>query len=126
MFDRDLIYLKEKCCPISYQQLSDYYLNGTELEPNAVHISFDDGLAECFSVARPLLLKHGIPCTFFITTDLIDNQTMFYRHKVSSCIEKFRKADDTWRETAYRKFRTELGVEITNSDQFERWAKSLE
>lgn len=56
-------------------------------------ITFDDGFSECFSLARPLLLKLGIPCTFFVTTDLIDNQHMSNIEKSSLCIDKFLLLD---------------------------------
>ena len=51
-------------------------------------ISFDDGFAECYTVARPLLRKHGIPCLFFLATDWIDNASMYYRGKMSLILEK--------------------------------------
>jgi len=54
----------------------------------AVVLTFDDGFRECFEVVRPLLLKHGLPAVFFITTDFLDNRRLFYRNKVSLCLER--------------------------------------
>ena len=87
VFEAQLLYLQEHYNPVSYQQLHDHLLEGAPLPPRAVHLSFDDGYAECFSVVRPLLLEHGIPCTFFLTTGLVDNTTLFYRNKQSLVVE---------------------------------------
>ncbi|MBE9524380.1 MAG: polysaccharide deacetylase family protein, partial [Chloroflexi bacterium] len=83
-------YLKAHYQFVSYQLLHAHRIHGAPLPKNAVHLSFDDGFSECFSVVRPLLLKHQIPCTFFVTTDWLDNQAMFYRNKISLCIEELR------------------------------------
>ncbi len=87
-FKAALLYLKENYSFVSYAQLHAHILESAPLPPKAVHLSFDDGYAECFSVVRPLLLKYEIPCTFFITTGLIDNQILFYRNKQSLCVER--------------------------------------
>ena len=87
-FEAALRYLKENFTPISYAQLDAHIFKGAMLPKKAVHLSFDDGYAECFSVVRPLLLKHKIPCTFFLTTGLIDNKVLFYRNKQSLCVER--------------------------------------
>lgn len=87
-FEAALLYLKENYTFINYEQLHEYIFGGAPLPPRAVHLSFDDGYAECFSNVRPLLLKHEIPCTFFLTTGLIDNPTLFYRNKQSLCVER--------------------------------------
>jgi peptidoglycan/xylan/chitin deacetylase (PgdA/CDA1 family) len=48
-----------------------------------VHISFDDGLREVYTIIRPILLRKGIPATFFLNTGFIDNRDMFFRFKTS-------------------------------------------
>ncbi len=87
-FEAALLYLKENYSFVSYAQLHAHIFEGAPLPPRAVHLSFDDGYAECFAVVRPLLLKYEIPGTFFITTGLIDNKILFYRNKQSLCVER--------------------------------------
>ena len=48
---------------------------------NKMHLSFDDGLKECSSVIVPILKKKGIPATFFISPDFVDNRQLFHRFK---------------------------------------------
>jgi peptidoglycan/xylan/chitin deacetylase (PgdA/CDA1 family) len=87
-FEADLVYLKRNFRVVSYAEL----VRG-RVDPNAVHISFDDGYAECFDVVRPLLLKHGLPCTFFVNTDVLDNRRMLGFNRVSLCLEALRGMD---------------------------------
>ncbi len=87
-FEAALRYIKAHYTPVGYAQLHAHFTEGAPLPPNAAHLSFDDGFRQCFDVVRPLLLKYEIPCTFFVATDWVDNRVMFYRNKVSLCIER--------------------------------------
>lgn len=89
-FERTLDYLQEHFQFVSYSQIHASRIGQGDLPPKAIHLSFDDGFVECFSVVRPLLLERSIPCTFFVATDWIDNQAMFYRNKVSLCVDHLR------------------------------------
>lgn len=91
-FEADLVYLKRNFRVVSYAELVAAREAG-RVEPNSVHISFDDGYSECFDVIRPLLLKHALPCTFFITTDVLDNRRMLGFNRVSLCLEALRGMD---------------------------------
>jgi peptidoglycan/xylan/chitin deacetylase (PgdA/CDA1 family) len=51
-------------------------------------LSFDDGLSEIYHTIAPILMEKGIPATFFLNTDFIDNKDLFYRLKTSILIEK--------------------------------------
>jgi peptidoglycan/xylan/chitin deacetylase (PgdA/CDA1 family) len=46
-----------------------------------MHLNFDDGLKECHSVIAPILKRKGIPATFFVSPDFIDNKALFHRFK---------------------------------------------
>ena len=94
-FEADLVYLKRNFRVVSYAELAQ-----GRVEANAVHISFDDGYAECFDVIRPLLLKHGLPCTFFVNTDVLDNRRMLGFNRVSLCLEALRGMDSADRIVA--------------------------
>jgi len=86
VFEQDLIYIKKKFQVVSYEELASALASQNRFPPKAAFLSFDDGFSECFSVVRPLLLKHNLPCTFFVATDLMDNRKMDLLHQVSLCI----------------------------------------
>ncbi|MBN2262209.1 MAG: polysaccharide deacetylase family protein [Prolixibacteraceae bacterium] len=48
---------------------------------NDMHLTFDDGLTECISTIAPMLKRKGIPATFFVSPDFIDNKALFHRFK---------------------------------------------
>ena len=50
-------------------------------------LTFDDGLRQCYDIIYPILKRHGVPAVFFVTTDFLDNQSLFYRHKASLLVE---------------------------------------
>jgi peptidoglycan/xylan/chitin deacetylase (PgdA/CDA1 family) len=87
-FEGALDYLQDRYQFVPYSNIHANYMGEAELPPRATHISFDDGFKECFTVVRPLLLERSIPGTFFLSTDWIDNQAMFYRNKISLCVER--------------------------------------
>lgn len=47
------------------------------LPPCAAVITFDDGYADNYGEARAILLKHGVPATFFIATGFLDGGRMW-------------------------------------------------
>ncbi len=47
------------------------------LPPRAACVTFDDGYADNDTVALPILLKRGVPATFFVATAFLDGGRMF-------------------------------------------------
>ncbi|MBL8445224.1 MAG: polysaccharide deacetylase family protein [Zoogloeaceae bacterium] len=47
------------------------------LPARAAAITFDDGYADNYSVALPILQKHGLSATFFVAADYLDGGRMF-------------------------------------------------
>jgi peptidoglycan/xylan/chitin deacetylase (PgdA/CDA1 family) len=86
-FEADLRWLARSTTLLDYPALLTIAEHGGTMPSRAAFLSFDDGFAECFSVVRPILKKHGLPGLFFLTTDWIDNQGLFYRGKISLAID---------------------------------------
>lgn len=90
-FECDLAHLREHFAPVGHDEILAHFEGSRRLPPHAVEVTFDDGLAECFSLVRPLLLEYEIPATFFVVTNLIDNRDLMFRHKISLCLERLTK-----------------------------------
>lgn len=88
-FRRDLDFLRRSYRVVRYDDLESARARSNG-KPFVV-ITFDDGLVECYDVIRPLLLEYGLPATFFITTEFLDNRRLFYRQKVALCIEAYSR-----------------------------------
>ena len=52
-------------------------LRDGSLPERALAITFDDGYADNHDVALPILLRHGLPATFFIATGFLDGGRMW-------------------------------------------------
>jgi peptidoglycan/xylan/chitin deacetylase (PgdA/CDA1 family) len=65
------------------------FLEGPERsrQRNMMVLSFDDGLAQCYSLIAPILQRKGVPAVFFLNNAFIGNQDLFYRYKVSLLID---------------------------------------
>ena len=87
-FEADVIYLKAHYRLPTWQQFLEERSQGPRPGRPTALLTFDDGMAKRFQYARPVLLKHQVPCVFFITKGFVDNRSMFYRHKVSLCLER--------------------------------------
>ncbi|MBM4383387.1 MAG: polysaccharide deacetylase family protein [Deltaproteobacteria bacterium] len=93
-FERDLVWLKSRFTLVAHADVARHLRGERALPANAAQVSFDDGLAECFDVARPLLLKHGVPCTFFVVRDLVDNARLMHKSAVSLCLDVLERASE--------------------------------
>jgi peptidoglycan/xylan/chitin deacetylase (PgdA/CDA1 family) len=76
-FDEQLQVLKRDANPMSLRQLVQAFQQG-KIPDRAVAVTFDDGYADNLYNATPLLEKHGIPATVFITTDYIGQEREFW------------------------------------------------
>jgi peptidoglycan/xylan/chitin deacetylase (PgdA/CDA1 family) len=121
-FERDLIYLARRFRMVPYDEIES---GRGRIGRPAAHVTFDDGYAECDSVARPILLKMGIPCTFFLTTDLIDNRAMFHRNKASLCADATLRLSDGEASAFLRVVERCAGRPLPDRDAFRRWALAL-
>lgn len=87
LFRQDLDFFLKYYEPVSFEQVLDH-VNGTSvLKRNSFFISFDDGLREIHDVVAPILKEKGIPAAFFVNTDFIDNQGLFFRYKASLLVD---------------------------------------
>lgn len=71
------------------------------------HLTFDDGLKECSQLIAPILLRKGIPATFFINSAFIDNRTMFHRHKASVLADRLINYNCNIPDSLLRKYKIE-------------------
>jgi len=124
-FREDLEYLKTHYNFVTYKDLHDHRTKDKELPQRAMHISFDDGYAECFNVVRPILLDLGVPCSFFITTDFVDNRVMYYRNKVSLCIQHVLQMSKPELQRFIESVNHSLNISIKGLPAFLRWIKAL-
>lgn len=57
--------------PMAFSDLLDAYQNGENLSPKSIIITFDGPYRSAYDKAFPLLIKHKIPFTIFISPELV-------------------------------------------------------
>ncbi|HHQ13522.1 MAG TPA: polysaccharide deacetylase family protein [Chromatiales bacterium] len=60
-------------------------LAADRLPPAAVAITFDDGYADNFHTALPVLRRYGLPATFFVASAYLDGGVMFNDQVMEAC-----------------------------------------
>lgn len=87
-FENELDFYLKHFSPIS---LSDLINKNYKQNKTYFFLSFDDGLREVYDIIAPILLKKGIPATFFVNTSFIDNKILFNRFKASLVFDAYLK-----------------------------------
>lgn len=109
-FERDLDHFASKYRAIDLAELQASVNNGNGMPDGGFFLSFDDGFRELYDIVRPMLLKKGIPATFFLNKAFVDNKALFYRNKVSLLIEQYITQPDSYHAPAIEAFLNDHGV----------------
>lgn len=62
--------------PISLDEALKYLRTGERLPKRSVVITFDDGYADNYEVATPILNQFSIPATFYVIVDCLENRNL--------------------------------------------------
>jgi len=100
-FEADLDYLLRYFVPLSMGEYLEEKIHNHPQKPFMV-LSFDDGLIQCHQEILPILLRKGIPATFFLNNDFIDNKGLFFRFKASLLLDHLPDTSNAQKEEAAR------------------------
>jgi peptidoglycan/xylan/chitin deacetylase (PgdA/CDA1 family) len=100
-FQADLDYLLNYFEPVKMGEFLAGEGRRDAQKPSMV-LSFDDGLIQCHREVMPILLRKGIPATFFLNNDFIDNRDLFFRYKVSLLLELLPEKSEAEKKQAAR------------------------
>ncbi len=93
LFIKDLEYILKHYRPVDLHQLTEHIEGDKLLPEKSFFLSFDDGLSECYSIIAPILKQKGIPATFFLNSDFVDNKGLMFRYKSSLLISHLQKSE---------------------------------
>jgi peptidoglycan/xylan/chitin deacetylase (PgdA/CDA1 family) len=86
-FERQVKWLKQNFAILSESELLALISNGSHSRRSAV-ITFDDGYADNYELAYPVLRAHDIPAIFFLCPGLIDGGTLGWWDLIAYLIKK--------------------------------------
>lgn len=91
-FEKDLDFLLQYFEPIAMDTLAKQIQQQKPFDRPSFHLTFDDGLSGCYHIIAPILKRKGIPASFFINSDFVDNQGLFYRYQVSLLLHHLKNS----------------------------------
>jgi predicted ATP-grasp superfamily ATP-dependent carboligase/peptidoglycan/xylan/chitin deacetylase (PgdA/CDA1 family) len=72
VFERHVAMLARRYRCVTMDDVLDSLTGGRSLPAGAVVLTFDDGYRDNYSLAFPILRRHGVPATFYVTTGCLD------------------------------------------------------
>ena len=82
-FDRQMEQLSTLASPIDLDRFLQYLRGERGLPPNPVLVTFDDGYRDNREVALPILQRHRIPATFFVSTGHITRRRTYWWDQIA-------------------------------------------
>jgi len=77
-FDSQMRAVREFANPVSLDTIADAVTHRRTLPERAVAVTFDDGFCDTFEAAYPILKRHAVPATVFVSTNLIESNEPFW------------------------------------------------
>jgi peptidoglycan/xylan/chitin deacetylase (PgdA/CDA1 family) len=77
-FDSQMRYLREYLRPVALNDIIAHVEQGTPLPPDSVAVTFDDGFADTYRYAFPVLQRYRIPATVFVSTGYVESGEPFW------------------------------------------------
>jgi peptidoglycan/xylan/chitin deacetylase (PgdA/CDA1 family) len=100
-FETSLLWLKEHLRIISEDELITHVERGRSPGKLSVLITFDDGYADNYSLALPVLKKHAIPAVFFIPSKMIEDRELGWWDLISWTVKRTARPLLTWGDQTF-------------------------
>lgn len=95
VFEQQILFLKRHYQILDLEDLIQSSYDGT-IPPKAVAITFDDGYRDNFEYAFPLLQKHNVTATIFLTTSALDNREKIWHDRIFDSFRFSRSSNHKW------------------------------
>lgn len=94
-FDRIIGRLRVLGTPVSMDQVLENCESGKAFPKRAFAVTFDDGFENNFSVARPVLERHNVPATVYVTSGFVDENGMSWIDRIELAFEIIESGEIT-------------------------------
>ncbi len=77
VFEAQLAMLKRFCAVVALDEVIERLEAGRPLPKRCVVLTFDDGFRDTYTLAWPLLKRHGLPATLFVAVQALDEGVLW-------------------------------------------------
>ena len=77
-FEWQMRHIRQHLNPISLRDVITHLDTGMLLPSSAVVVTFDDGFADTYRYAFPILKRYAVPATIFVSTGYVDSKQLFW------------------------------------------------
>jgi peptidoglycan/xylan/chitin deacetylase (PgdA/CDA1 family) len=74
-FEAHIRTLTERFAPVTLEQVTEFVNAGRPLPPGAVAVTFDDGFADNYECALPIMKRYGVSAAFYIMVNAVETGT---------------------------------------------------
>jgi len=85
--------------PISLDQTVKHLRNGEDFPRRSVVVTFDDGYADNYEVAMPILDQFAVPATFYVTVDCVENKRLPWPSRLRFAFRRTKQTSWTGSKT---------------------------
>jgi len=86
-FEMVLQKLADSGNPVSMDEVARHVAGVERCRPRSFAVTFDDGFRNNLTIAAPILRQLGIPTTFYVTADFIDNDASSWVDRIEAAVE---------------------------------------
>jgi peptidoglycan/xylan/chitin deacetylase (PgdA/CDA1 family) len=93
-FSGALAFLKRHFTFVTLDAVVAHFRDGEPLPDYPLFLSFDDGFRNAVDRIAPLLRAVGVPATFFLTAEAVDNRQLFYGLRRSYLVDRLERQSE--------------------------------
>lgn len=95
VLDQQLVYLKKRFNVIPLSQLRTCKELGIAPPPKSLVLTVDDGYRDFYQVAYPLLKKHQLPATLFVTTGFVNQELWLWPDQITWLLNHAERLEES-------------------------------
>lgn len=92
-FERHMRLLRRHFCLLTIDEFEQKLLGRSPFDRPSCLVTFDDGWADNYTEAWPVLKRHGVPATVYLSVDFIGSAALFWQERLGALLfETWRRA----------------------------------
>jgi len=122
--EKQIIYLKERFNILPLSQLRQCIVQGKQTPNNSIVLTVDDGYRDFYEVAYPVLKKHGVPATLYVTSGFVNEELWLWPDQITWLLNSVSEINKTI-ELGEKNAKNIEITAINNSNRQQIWSQVI-